>query len=68
MGSLPKSISTEKINEVVGMYLAVIDLAPLNPFTIYVVKTLLQLSLQSLSESRRAFGKKLSLTFKTIFP
>lgn len=56
------------MNEVVGMYLAVIDLAPLNPLTISVVRTLLQLSLQSWAELRRALGKKLSLTFKTIFP
>jgi hypothetical protein len=46
------------MNEVVGMYLAVMDLAPLNPLTISVDKTLLQLSLQSLAESRRAFGLK----------
>jgi hypothetical protein len=34
IGYLPKSISIEKINEVVGMYRAVIDFAPLKPFTI----------------------------------
>ena len=57
IGSFPKSISIEKMNEVVGMYLAVIDLAPLNPLTMLVVKTALQLSLQSLAEARRAFGR-----------
>jgi hypothetical protein len=46
-----------KMNEVVGIYLAEIDLAPLNPLTISVVKTLLQLSLQSWAEARRAFGR-----------
>ena len=50
IGSLPKSISIEKMNEVVGMYLAVIDLAPVKPLTIWVVKTELQLSLQSLAD------------------
>ena len=34
IGSLPKSISIEKMKEVVGIYLAVIDVAPLNPLTI----------------------------------
>jgi hypothetical protein len=34
IGYLPKSISIEKMNEVVGMYLAVIDLAPVKPLTI----------------------------------
>lgn len=38
-GYLPKSISIENINEVVGIYLAVIDLAPLNPEVISVLKT-----------------------------
>lgn len=47
IGSLPKSISIEKMNEVVGMYLAEMEWAPLNPLTIEDVKTLLQLSLQS---------------------
>ena len=56
-GYLPKSISMAKMNEVVGIYLAEIDLAPLNPLTISVVKTLLQLSLQSFAEARRAFGR-----------
>lgn len=50
IGSLPKSISIENMNEVVGMYLAVIDLAPVKPLTICVVKTVLQLSLQSLAD------------------
>ncbi len=45
------------MNEVVGMYLAEIDLAPLNPLTIWVVKTLLQFYLQSLADERRAFGR-----------
>ena len=57
IGYLPKSISIAKMNDVVGMYRAEIDLAPWNPLTIYVVKTLLQLSLQSLTEARRAFGR-----------
>lgn len=34
IGYLPKSISIEKMNEVVGIYLAVIDFAPLNPAVI----------------------------------
>jgi len=57
IGSFQKSISIDKMKEVIGMYLAVIDLAPLNPLTIYVVKTLLQLSLQSFAELIRADGK-----------
>lgn len=50
------------------MYLAVIDLAPLKPFTIWVVRTLPHASLQSFTEVKRALGKKLSLTFSTTFP
>jgi len=42
------------MKEVVGMYLAVIDLAPLNPLMIEAVKTVLQSSLQSWAELRRA--------------
>jgi hypothetical protein len=44
------------MKDVVGIYLALIDLAP-NPFTIFTVSTLLQLSLQSFAEARRFFGK-----------
>ncbi len=47
----------EKMNEVVGMYLAEMDLAPLNPLTICVVKTELQFYLQSLADESKAFGK-----------
>ena len=42
IGSLPKSIYIEKINDVVGIYLAVIVWAPWNPFIIEAVITLLQ--------------------------
>jgi hypothetical protein len=57
IGSLPKSTSIEKINEVVWIYLALIDKAEPNPLTIFTAKTLLQLLLQSLSESNKAFGR-----------
>ena len=50
------------------MYLDEIDLAPLNPLVISATRTELQFYLQSLAESNKAFGKKLSLTFTTTFP
>ena len=57
IGYLPKSISMEKMKEVVGIYLAEMDLAPLYPLTISTFNTLLQLFLQSMAESIRAFGR-----------
>lgn len=57
IGYLPKSISTENKNDVVGIYLDVIDLAPLNPPVILAINTELQFYLQSLAESNKAFGK-----------
>lgn len=42
IGYLPKSISTENKNDVVGIYLDEIDRAPLNPPVILAINTELQ--------------------------
>lgn len=68
IGYLPKSISTENKNDVVGIYLDEIDRAPLNPPVILAINTELQFYLQSWAESNKAFGKWLSLTLTTTFP
>lgn len=68
IGYLPKSISIEKRNDVVGIYLDEIDLAPLNPLVISATRTELQFYLQSWAESNKPLGKWLSLTFTITFP
>jgi hypothetical protein len=47
----------ENINEVVGIYLTLIDLAPVKPDTIFAEITLLQFSKQLSFESNNYFGK-----------
>lgn len=43
IGSLPKLISTEKLNEVVAIYDATIPVVALSPLTISTLRTLLHL-------------------------
>jgi hypothetical protein len=57
MGYLPKSISIENENEVVAMYLEVIDEAEVNPLVKFTLNTLLQLFKQSAAEFIKSNGR-----------
>lgn len=57
IGYLPKSISIENENEVVWMYLEVIDVAEVNPDVKFTLNTLLQLFRQSVAEFIRPNGR-----------
>ena len=57
MGSFMKSTTTEKLYEVVGMYVAIIETAEVSPLTILTLRTSLQLLEQSLDDWIRANGR-----------
>ena len=68
MGSLPKLISTEKLNEVVAMYEATMPVVALSPLTMSTLRTLSHLFWQSVADSIRGSGMKLARMLRTILP
>ena len=56
IGSIPKSISTEKLKDDEGMYETMIEVVDTNPLTSRTLRTSLQLREQSLEDRMRESG------------